>query len=106
MATARLSLDEVHDSIHTHDLKIENLGKSLSRSCWHGKFHETSTQHLVSFQNVGYRRTLAEQHGAEMSEGINAYIILVKNLLEGRHVVFHTGDGGTVQWTLTYSWCT
>jgi len=33
MATARLSLDEVHDSIHTHDLQIENLGKSLSRSC-------------------------------------------------------------------------
>lgn len=25
MATARLSLDEVHDSIHTHDLQIENL---------------------------------------------------------------------------------
>ncbi|KAJ9596458.1 hypothetical protein L9F63_012497 [Diploptera punctata] len=25
MATARLSLDEVHDSIHTHDLKLENV---------------------------------------------------------------------------------
>ncbi|KAK7792094.1 hypothetical protein R5R35_010717 [Gryllus longicercus] len=25
MATARLSLDEVHDSIHTHDLQVENL---------------------------------------------------------------------------------
>lgn len=28
MATARLSLDEVHDSIHTHDMHVENLGKS------------------------------------------------------------------------------
>lgn len=25
MATARLSLDEVHDSIHTHDMQVENL---------------------------------------------------------------------------------
>ncbi|XP_046981351.1 rhotekin-like isoform X1 [Schistocerca americana] len=25
MATARLTLDEVHDSIHTHDMKVENL---------------------------------------------------------------------------------
>jgi hypothetical protein len=27
MATARLSLDEVHDSIHTHDMQVENLGE-------------------------------------------------------------------------------
>jgi len=28
MATARLSLDNVHDSIHTHDMQVENLGES------------------------------------------------------------------------------
>jgi hypothetical protein len=28
MATARLSLDDVHDSIHTHDMQVENLGES------------------------------------------------------------------------------
>jgi hypothetical protein len=47
--------------------------------------------------------TLAKQQGAEVSEGINAYLILVKYLLEGRHVVCHKGDGGTVQWLLMYS---
>lgn len=28
MATAHLTLDDVGDSIHTHDLQIENIGKS------------------------------------------------------------------------------
>jgi len=90
MATARLSLDEVHDSIHTHDLQIENLGKSVSRSCCVGGAVRHTLKTLYVFRLSLVCRTLAKRQGAEMSKGINAYIILVKYLLEvDVHVTVH-----------------
>lgn len=50
MATARLTLDEVHDGVRTHDLQIQNIGP-LNRDC-RTKIHFLFTRWIIFLFSV------------------------------------------------------
>lgn len=104
-ATARLTLDEVHDSIRTHDLQIQATGSLAKRSSFPPPFPTSQTffikkkivyRHKKSSASVIWAFLLSVGCSTEL---IHARSLLRRNFcspaLRHRRIVYGTGLGAT-----------